>query len=407
MIQFREKFCAFRRRRAVKKVLSVIKSLRHADDDVLTEPQKKQLDALIADGKEALNGGSGVFLSVWQERMRAAVPPKRFAAVREYLDILLVAGAVAFGIRGLFLQPFRIPTSSMQPTLYGIHYVEKDAPGNTVLGRFTSAGDLLLGSARRAECTVKENGSVDLYSMQSAGNMLFDSTSFSIAGRRYTLPGAPEKVCEYAGLKPYVNYEKGSKLCDGYLSLGDHLFVERLSVYLSPLKRGDVIVFTTDDLICNNQKLSDISGAYYIKRLAGLPGDTLKIEPDGLYIRPKGEKEFRHAAEFSEKLGKLYSGLGGYQKHSPFTDSGSGNYLHNYGVEYVVPESSYFVLGDNVAYSMDGRFFGAVPRKNIVGRAWLVFWPFSRRFGIADSKEPLNVPTGASRNRTFPSMYLQ
>lgn len=71
------------------------------------------------------------------------------------------------------------------------------------------------------------------------------------------------------------------------------------------------------------------------------------------------------------------------------------------------PPDHYFMLGDNSEFSLDSRFFGPVPRRNLVGKAWLVFWPFSRRWGIADRQGPVDAPTGESRRGTFPVMYRQ
>ena len=75
--------------------------------------------------------------------------------------------------------------------------------------------------------------------------------------------------------------------------------------------------------------------------------------------------------------------------------------------DYVVPEDHYFMLGDNSAFSLDSRFFGAVPRHNLVGRSWFIFWPFSRRWGLTDRLEPLDHPTGTALRGTFPVMYKQ
>jgi signal peptidase I len=65
------------------------------------------------------------------------------------------------------------------------------------------------------------------------------------------------------------------------------------------------------------------------------------------------------------------------------------------------------MMGDNSQFSLDSRFFGSVPRRNLIGRAWLVFWPFSRRWGWVDRQGPVDVPTGQPEGATFPSMYLQ
>lgn len=129
--------------------------------------------------------------------------------------------------------------------------------------------------------------------------MLADSTSFTIGGTKYKLPGDERKVIEYADLEAGRSYRPGEKLADGYLSMGDHLFVERWSIYLTPLRRGDVMVFTTEGLEADGRKLADLSGFFYIKRLVGLPGDTLKIVGNVLMIKPAGEEKFARSTKSS------------------------------------------------------------------------------------------------------------
>ncbi len=63
------------------------------------------------------------------------------------------------------------------------------------------------------------------------------------------------------------------------------------------------------------------------------------------------------------------------------------------GLELVVPENMYFALGDNTSNSLDGRNWGFIPRKNMIGRALNIFWPLSRRWGLVDTKEALSGKT--------------
>ena len=375
-------YFAVRRRR---KLLAEYRSLRHAEDDMLGEAQKRDFDALLDELEhsdappEAAMAAARAGLS----RIRLSI---RHPAVRDILDLLLVVGAVAAGIRGLFIQPFRIPTGSMQPTLYGIHYQYKSG---TWRDKLPPPLQFSLFGRRRAELTVAEDGTVDPESFDMRDGMFKTDTSFRIGDRTYTLPGDLRKVAEYTELDGDRSYRRGEKLADGYVTIGDHLFVERLSLYLKPPRRGDVMVFNTEDLEVRGTKLSDISGYYYIKRLVGLPGDTLKIEDGILYIKPRGDGEFHRADELDPRFKKIFSGNGGYQGYGNEPES---SYLRE-GEEYTVPDGHYFMLGDNTAFSMDGRYFGAVPRRNLVGRAFLVFWPFSRRWGLADSRSPRDIPT--------------
>ena len=136
----------------------------HADDDILSEQQIKALKAL-AEELDAVSGAeAGTIkkcIASGNERMLKIIPRKKFSTIREYADILAVAMAVAFGIRGLFLQPFKIPTSSMQPTLFGIHYIAEAGNHNLFLGKIPLL-DYPLFSCRKADMTVKKPGELDI-----------------------------------------------------------------------------------------------------------------------------------------------------------------------------------------------------------------------------------------------------
>jgi len=387
-------FARRRFRRACRKLSDRIASLRHADDDILSQDCKRGLDALLANLKQAKNapdGGESVLDSA-EKRFLALMPRRSCPGLRDWLDIFAVALAVAFGIRGLFFQPFKIPTSSMQPTLYGVHYVDgRCSSFNRNAGTFHT----FCLAANRAKAELTGTGVPEIADMGS-------KTLLRIGNESFKLPGTPLKVAEYTNLQPV--YDRPQTLCDGYFTTGDHLFVERFSHALFGLKRGDVTVFTTEGIRHPDERLLSDSGFYYIKRLAGLPGDTLVIRNNQLFVRPKGETAFLRIQDLDARFLRLYSGTGGYQGHSNtigYTESGL---LQS---EFTVPEDCYFMLGDNTRFSSDSRVWGVVPRKNIIGKAFWVFWPISRRWGIADCRDALNVPTGEPRGSTYPSMFLQ
>ena len=414
--KLKERFAVRKRR----KLLAEYRTLRHAEDDLLDDGRKREFDALI-DELEHSDAPPDEAMAAARERMSRLDLGIRLPVVREILDLLLVVGAVAAGIRGLFLQPFRIPTGSMQPTLYGIHYQYKDGSWRDKL---PAPLQFLVFGRRRAELTVKADGVLDPGSFRTSDGLLRTDTSFRIGDRTYTLPGDERKVREYAELTtgdPESGearvYRRGEVLADGFVTIGDHLFVERCSLYLKPPRRGDVMVFNTENLTVTAEgrsiPLSTLSGYYYIKRVVGLPGDTLRIKDGVLYIRPKGAGEFRRADELDPRFERLFSGQGGYQGYTNGGgDAKSGpvvRYPLREGEEKTVPPRHYFMLGDNTNFSMDSRYFGPVPRRNLVGRALFVFWPCSRRWGIADTRAPLAEPT-EKRGRNAGSyrvMYLQ
>ena len=111
-------------------------------------------------------------------------------------------------------------------------------------------------------------------------------------------------------------------------------------------KRGDVIVF-----IYPEDPSRD-----FIKRLIGLGGETIEIKGGNIYVNGQIIEDSR--------INEIY-----------YYNRG------NHGKEQqkiVVPEEYYYVLGDNSGSSSDSRFWGFVPQENVIGRAEMIYWPFSR-----------------------------
>lgn len=111
-------------------------------------------------------------------------------------------------------------------------------------------------------------------------------------------------------------------------------------------KRADVIVF-----IYPGDTKKD-----FIKRLVGLPGEKVEIKEGNIFINGKLANELL--------LRKFY-----YYNRADFGEEGSP-------VE--IPADSFYVLGDNSATSRDSRYWGFVPRHNLVGKAFLIYWPLNR-----------------------------
>ncbi|MBO4303685.1 MAG: signal peptidase I [Lentisphaeria bacterium] len=372
-----------------KDLRTTVRYTLKSDDDILSEKKKtalRELEKELACVKKLswdLDAEERK-LSRWEESLSSLIPRSSFAvSMKGFLDVLLVACMVAGGIRALYLQPFKIPTGSMQPTLFGIHYIdrEKAAPFQ---GPVTKLFQPLQSS--RAFLKVEEEGAFQPESLRKETILFFwEKTYFRIGTRSYSLPGD-----FFTNIWRYVNktgpeFRKGEVLCDGYLSSGDHVFVERLSIHFRKLKRGDVIVFNTVGLRSPTQPLA---GYYYIKRLAGLPGDTLKIVDNILLVKPRGEQKFLPIYESAPKFMKLYTFKGGYLGH--WADG-----ILAAGAEITVPEGHFFALGDNTYNSLDGRNWGFIPRRNMIGLAVNIFWPVSRRWGLVDTLEPLDVDPGA------------
>ncbi len=128
----------------------------------------------------------------------------------------------------------------------------------------------------------------------------------------------------------------------------DKIFVDKLSYRFHEPERGDIIVFKFP-----RDKKKD-----FVKRLAGLPGDTLEIRTGVLLVNgtpmtdpPFGQNTYYNVEEW--EFGKM-------------------------GQVIRVPEGNYFVLGDNSAQSADSRQWGFVPKKDLIGKAFMIWWPPQR-----------------------------
>lgn len=128
---------------------------------------------------------------------------------------------------------------------------------------------------------------------------------------------------------------------------GDRLIVSKVS----EINRFDEIVFDAPD---QNKR--------YIKRVIGLPGDTVDMENDILYINGKSFKE--------PYLDKNKSPLPGFTLTGDFS-------LKELTGETKVPKDKLFVLGDNRLNSKDSRFFGFIPMKSVLGKAVYRIWPIN------------------------------
>lgn len=129
-------------------------------------------------------------------------------------------------------------------------------------------------------------------------------------------------------------------------------------------KRGDVVIFIFP---------GDNKGTKYIKRCVGTPGDTILLKDKVLYIN-----------------GQLFPN----PPHSKFTQTTNDPKTYNFG-PYVVPAESYFMMGDNRDNSYDSRWWGPVPKQNILGEAMLVHWSWDDSdypSPAVTAKDPLSVP---------------
>ena len=301
-------------------------------------------------------------------------PPRPNSWIRDNVELIVVVVAIALGLRAFYLQPFKIPTGSMQPTLSGIIARQTDGPAPNLLVQAFQF--VTLGRTYADVVSEEDNDSiVDIAPVKL--RWLWDGSLIRMSsGRTYTVGIAPEILKGQFGLFPSPEdrnspldrkYKKGEPIVRGYADLGDQVFVDKLSYNFRQPHRGDIFVFKTNGIPIPNVQ----TGEHFIKRLAGVPGDTLQIEEPNLFINAQPANDFAFKRVESRQNG--YTG---------YTNGNFMRYLSTPHDTVTIPPYSYFALGDNSANSLDSRYWGFVPADNVVGRGLFVYWPFTSHWGF-------------------------
>jgi len=165
------------------------------------------------------------------------------------------------------------------------------------------------------------------------------------------------------------------------LLIGDHLLVDKLayapsgaiSKYLLPYqepKHGDIIVFRYP---------ADIS-ATFVKRVIGVPGDHLKMVRRDIYRNGAklNEPYVFHKFEYDEYRDNFPGPVSPFQQTIPLASQLQRKMLEENvsNGEIVVPKDCFFAMGDNRDNSLDSRYWGFVPRENIIGKPLIIYWSY-------------------------------
>ena len=239
---------------------------------------------------------------------------------KEWLDTLVVALSVAMAFRAYFYEPFKIPTGSMQETLWGYHTeagVEKGAWDAFPL----SIGKWLLTGSKTVDWKAPVSGTVRCMPRHDG----FATVKIGTSTEEWSLP--TDACRELHGR--YV--KAGETLWKGSITTGDFIFVNRWKWNFFQPQDGEVMIFSTTGIAALPQ------GTHYIKRMKARPGETYVLEhPINADVR--------------------------------FKDAPT---------HVTMGEDEYFACGDNFNNSYDSRYWGTVPRKNLRGLGAFVFWPIT------------------------------
>ena len=139
---------------------------------------------------------------------------------------------------------------------------------------------------------------------------------------------------------------------------GEYVLIDKISPRFQDYQRGDIVVFQPPEGYGQG-------GVPFIKRVIGLPGDTVSLENGRVFVTPPGGSPVRLDEPYVVRAID-----GGTAPTLPKNADGTSS--------WTVAPGTYFVMGDNRPDSQDSRFFGPVDRELIIGRAWLRYFPLDR-----------------------------
>ncbi len=364
----------------------------------LDEIESRRVDlvsAIRSKDREKVNEASKQIRAICENSLPREKP---VGWLEENVEVMFVAIVIALGLRTYYLQPFRIPTGSMQPTLNGII--------GTPLKKenWPSLPQRLLEQVTRGRSYVYEVSDKDRHiALNPQGNMDVHDTQFlhffSRSEIRFTdaptlrLP-APLNPCTEIGLNTALSYAarhgglipKGMVICEGVIDTGDLVLVDKFSYHFRKPTRGEVFVFNTlENSGILKRSGEQGAGSHYIKRLCGVPGDRLSVQSPNVLVNGSIAKEFGMqrvaAGEGPYKINP--NGYGFARPEGPHFGKTLPQFIAKPGDELVLADKAspgmreYAALGDNSSNSLDSRYWGPVKEWNLVGPALFSLWPIT------------------------------
>ena len=399
-----------------------VQRLINAQRDILSPQAIAGVTVAISDLDAALAGKHTGKIRIKMEELEFAAnkwfKPYPNAMWRENVEVLLVALAVAMAIRTFFVQPFKIPTGSMQPTLFGVtsepdfsridfNQDDKSKIEAQITEQIKAERTMIIPTGWKrvkewfegysyVHVVAQNDGELEAVNLPLKFLIFNIKQTLVIGGVTHTIwfpPDYGEAPLQYrAGLSRGHFYHKGDDVVKMRAHAGDHLFVDRLTYNFRKPERGEIVVFATqgiDSLPQNEQ------GTFYIKRLVGLGGETLSIKQDGEVqnVPRMGTVPVGHLVVNDEPLSastphfeNLYA-FAGLDADHKWNYQDNQYYGHGMlealtpGNNFQVATNHYFVMGDNTMNSSDSRYWGDFSQEKVIGKSFFVYWPITKRFG--------------------------
>jgi signal peptidase I len=382
-----------------------------AQRDLLSAQAIGAVEAALTSLQEAAAGAEDEALTKQMANLEEVankwLKPYPNAAIRENVEVLLVALAVALGIRTFFVQPFKIPTGSMQPTLFGVtpsppngrphlpgseNQLDLKIPGP--VGRFF---DYWINGNSYFNVVAPKDGELQALKAPVPFLLFNFKQEYEFNNRWYTVWFPPDELFQRAGyvLAPDGRFDRSPQFKAGdpvvrlKVVAGDHLFVDRLTYNFRHPKRGEIVVFETAGIPAEmrNSVYPPIPpDEFYIKRLVVLGGERVQMGNDQ-HLIINGHRLDTNTPHFQNVYG--------FQPGTPATESHYSGHVYGEGLAplfyrarqdspdggVTVDPGHYMVMGDNTLNSLDSRYWGEFPEQYVIGKYFFVYWPFSTRFG--------------------------
>lgn len=380
-------------RREARLTGKAVRKYVNYNSDRMDPAKIAELDDLLASLKAALlawNREESVRIGNLLRAQAEGLPGARRAGWVECVESIFVILLVFLGIRTYFVQPFRIPTGSMQPSLNGIcvHPVDEVPSLPVRMAHAVAYGSSYVDEKADSPKTITGYDQQTKYLLFTETVVTFDDRS------TITVPSAMGAVRDYFQTRFQTetpHFEAGDTIIRARVDAGDLVLVNRMAYHFRKPERGETFVFDTRGIKGIAEHSGDqANGSHYIKRLCGVPGDSLTIDSPRLLVNGKVADEWT-IRRVMDRVAPYNSH--GYEPCPPahpvpplfrvpqqYLAAGQTLTLANPPADPNMRE--YAALGDNTVNSLDSRYWGPVRQYNLVGPAMFSLWPFTWHWGV-------------------------
>lgn len=359
--------------------------------DLLTPEAISNLEAARLEAERKIQSGAGkeelqAQMKKLEEAARKWFKPYPNPAARENVKEFLVAVVTILGFTTFFLQLTKIPTGSMQPTLYGITHEDLRGTDFEMPSFWKRMALYWTQGISYKQLVAPEDGQITRIGDPQIIIPFVKKQQIIFNNKPLTIWFPPEDLQKRSELWPGMTFKKGQDIIKLKVVAGDHLLVDRFTYNFRHPKRGEIFVFKTKGIQGLQQDV------LYIKRLVALPNEEVRIGNDRhLIINGKrldaSTRHFENVYTFDPKL--TNNPYLGHVNDFALREMGLEN-RYPTGLSPLLPDENashrvglhhYMAMGDNTLNSYDSRAWGDVPQQNVIGRCWFVYWPFTDRFG--------------------------